>query len=139
MPDGANRTATEQHPFHLHGPHFWLLGAGDGTWDDSKAAQLNLVNPPFRDTGTVFAGGWVYLRVATHAPGAWLFHCHTPAHAHMGQVAVFAVGLDQLGAPPAGLPECAATCDLQHAPWSLSTVRQRFGGTKFDAGPDSKP
>jgi len=26
VPAGANRTAQEQHPFHLHGHHFWVGG-----------------------------------------------------------------------------------------------------------------
>ena len=60
---GANRTAQEQHPFHLHGHHFWLLGQGMGIYNDSvNGQQLNTANPPFRDSFTIFKGGWVVLR-----------------------------------------------------------------------------
>ena len=60
---GANRTAQEQHPFHLHGHHFWLLGQGTGIYNDTvNDSQLNTANPPFRDSFTIFKGGWVVFR-----------------------------------------------------------------------------
>ena len=64
---GANRTAQEQHPFHLHGHHFWLLGQGAGLWEavaGNASGVLNTVNPAYRDSFTVTKGGWVVLRFA---------------------------------------------------------------------------
>ena len=57
-----DRNSTEQHPFHLHGHHFWVLGSGDGPYNTTAASTFNLVNPMFRDTQTVPKGGWAVLR-----------------------------------------------------------------------------
>lgn len=46
--------------FHLHGQHFWLVGQGLGNYTDS--VELNLVNPPLRDTATVPKGGYIVVR-----------------------------------------------------------------------------
>lgn len=59
---GANRTAMEQHPFHFHGHHFWVLAHGVGRWNASAAAGYNLLDPPFRDSYTVFKDGWTAIR-----------------------------------------------------------------------------
>jgi len=74
-PDGANRTATEQHPFHFHGHHFWVLGHGLGLWDASAAARYNLLDPPFRDSYTVFRDGWTAIRFRARP------RCPAPARA----------------------------------------------------------
>lgn len=58
----AARNSTEQHPFHLHGHHFWVLGSGDGPYNTTAASTFNLVNPMFRDTQTVSKGGWAVIR-----------------------------------------------------------------------------
>jgi L-ascorbate oxidase len=58
----AARNTTEQHPFHLHGHHFWVLGSGVGPYNSSVDATLNLVNPMYRDTQTVPEGGWTVIR-----------------------------------------------------------------------------
>lgn len=63
MPGGpAARNTTEQHPFHLHGHHFWVLGSGSGPYNSSVEATLNLVNPMYRDTQTLPEGGWTVIR-----------------------------------------------------------------------------
>ena len=41
----------------------------------------------------------------------------------MGQQATFVTAVDELPAPPAGLPKCPATCTYSTAPW----VRRRLG------------
>lgn len=59
----ASRTGQEQHPFHLHGHHFWVLATGNGTWDPaSSPASYNLVNPVYRDTYSLLANGWAVIR-----------------------------------------------------------------------------
>ena len=50
------RNDTEQHPFHLHGHHFWVLGSGTGVFnksDPNQTSSLNLINPVYRDTQMV--------------------------------------------------------------------------------------
>jgi L-ascorbate oxidase len=64
---------TMGHPLHLHGHTFWTLGKGGGNYDRS---QLNLINPPVRDTEGIPASGWLAIRYVADNPGAWIFHCH---------------------------------------------------------------
>jgi Multicopper oxidase len=42
--------------------HFWLLGTGDGAFDETDKSQLNTVNPVNRDTATLPPYGWVAFR-----------------------------------------------------------------------------
>ena len=58
----AARNTTEQHPFHLHGHHFWVLGSGVGPYNGSVEATLNVVNPMYRDTQIVPQSGWTVIR-----------------------------------------------------------------------------
>lgn len=69
------------HPIHLHGHDFMILGAGKGTYSNQA---LNLVNPPRRDTAGLPAAGWLVLAFETDNPGAWLMHCHIGWHTSMG-------------------------------------------------------
>ena len=48
----------------MHGHHFWVLGHGLGLYSQlaSNASVLNTVDPPFRDSYTVFKGGWTVIR-----------------------------------------------------------------------------
>ncbi|CAG8611212.1 20755_t:CDS:2, partial [Gigaspora margarita] len=73
------------HPFHLHGHSFYIVGRGpNGTSPDP--ASYNLVNPPYRDTATVSARGWMTIRYYADNPGIWLLHCHIEWHVEMGMV-----------------------------------------------------
>ncbi|CAG8838531.1 20899_t:CDS:2, partial [Gigaspora margarita] len=64
-----------EHPFHLHGHNFWVLGSGgNGTKPDYK--KLNTNDPIKRDTATVPDGGWTIFRFVSNNPGVWEFHCH---------------------------------------------------------------
>ncbi|UZO16266.1 uncharacterized protein OCT59_007655 [Rhizophagus irregularis] len=62
------------HPFHMHGHQFWVLGFGNGTHVDKKS--LNTVNPIKRDTSTIPASGWTVLRFVPDNPGVFGIHCH---------------------------------------------------------------
>ncbi|CAG8839840.1 17586_t:CDS:2, partial [Racocetra persica] len=64
-----------EHPFHLHGHVFWVLGSGpvDTKPDFSK---LNIYDPIKRDTATVPPEGWMVIRFEANNPGIWAFHCH---------------------------------------------------------------
>ncbi|KAL4428183.1 hypothetical protein ABPG75_002272 [Micractinium tetrahymenae] len=118
---GTNRTAQEQHPFHLHGHHFWLLGSGLGVYDPvANASSLNTANPPLRDTATLPQGGWVVLRFRADNPG------------YMGQMLMLAEALDDLPRRPAGLPRCPSTCFSNAAPWKHSYVRKEWGSTGYE-------
>ncbi len=113
-----NRTAEEQHPMHLHGQHFFLVGSGQGMYEDlardpeALGSYLNFENPQLRDTVTLPKAGWLYLRFRADNPGAWPFHCHILAHEFMGMAALFTTGDEDIPTAPTGmLPECKASCD----------------------------
>ena len=47
----------------MHGHHFWVLGYGLGIYNDStNSSGLNLHNPAFRDSFTIFKNGWTVIR-----------------------------------------------------------------------------
>jgi hypothetical protein len=59
------------HPIHLHGHDFFVIGQGTGTYDESTA-NLNWNNPVRRDTATLPASGWLAIAFSSNNPGAWL-------------------------------------------------------------------
>ncbi|CAG8536268.1 9559_t:CDS:2 [Ambispora leptoticha] len=73
----------EDHPFHMHGHHFWILGTGEGLFDKNNAT-LNLIDPIKRDTQDVPAKGWLVIRFVADNPGVWTFHCHLEWHLEEG-------------------------------------------------------
>lgn len=130
---GASRNATEQHPMHLHGHHFWVLGSGSGVYDPAThAAQLNTKNPPFRDTATLPQNGWVVLRFVADNPGLWIFHCHSIWHESMGMLFVLAEAVEELPRRPKNLPPCPETCIYHAAPWTKPFVQEKFGNSGFE-------
>lgn len=73
----AINAAAEFHPWHLHGHSFWVVGSGEGVYDETTdVAKYNLVNPILRDTVVLQPFSWTAVRFITDNPGAWLFHCH---------------------------------------------------------------
>jgi L-ascorbate oxidase len=99
----------DQHPWHLHGYQFWVLGYGDGEYIPSiHEKTLNLVNPLLADTVTNFpsnfsmirnaapfvadvknaykACGWTVIRFVADNPGFWHFHCHVDWDIALGTV-----------------------------------------------------
>lgn len=70
------------HPFHIHGYQFWVLGTGNGTEVDEN--DLNTNNPIKRDTATIPASGWIAVRFVSDNPGVWGIHCHMEWHLESG-------------------------------------------------------
>lgn len=61
---------TEDHPIHLHGYHFYIVGQGFGNFNpQSDTAKFNLVDPPQRNTIDVPVGGWAAIRFVADNPG----------------------------------------------------------------------
>ena len=84
-----------EHPFHLHGHYFWVIGSGRAASVSKIPTNFNLDNPPKRDTvtvnscsstlGPVCTGvGYAVLRFVADNPGVWFFHCHIDWHLMMG-------------------------------------------------------
>ena len=60
----------ENHPLHLHGFNFFVVGQGFGNFDPNKdPANFNLVDPVERNTVGVPSGGWVAIRFLADNPG----------------------------------------------------------------------
>ncbi|KAL6839377.1 hypothetical protein ACP4OV_030647 [Aristida adscensionis] len=110
---------SEVHPWHLHGHDFWVLGYGDGRYDDGKdSGELNTANPPLRNTAVLFPHGWTAIRFVANNTGVWAFHCHIEPHLHMGMGVVFAEGMErlrELGVPKEAMM-CGKTAAISRAP-----------------------
>ncbi|PNW88481.1 hypothetical protein CHLRE_01g031500v5 [Chlamydomonas reinhardtii] len=135
--DGPTRIAMEQHPFHLHGHRFWVLGRGTGGNYNASAhaAGLNTANPSYRDTVTIAAGGWAYLRFVADNPGIWPFHCHILPHIFMGQQLYFVEDIKNLAPPPSKTPKCPSACRYNFAPYTKSWLRAKYGMSGWELPP----
>eukprot|EP01024_Parvocaulis_polyphysoides_P038918 TRINITY_DN3513_c0_g2_i10.p1 TRINITY_DN3513_c0_g2~~TRINITY_DN3513_c0_g2_i10.p1 ORF type:complete len:585 (-),score=72.36 TRINITY_DN3513_c0_g2_i10:612-2366(-) len=101
----AGSGKVDQHPWHLHGYSFYVLGHGVGEFSyEQNGEELNLVNPVQRDTVTVYpskdgvmlmseepvgvpdltASGWTLIRFRANNPGVWNMHCHLTWHFFYG-------------------------------------------------------
>ncbi|KAL8027042.1 hypothetical protein ABFX02_14G069700 [Erythranthe guttata] len=104
--------STEDHPMHLHGYHFFVVGQGFGNFNPRRdTARFNLVDPPLRNTINVPVGGWAVIRFVADNPGVWLMHCHIDSHLTWGLGMAFLVEngigeLQSVAAPPPDLPPC---------------------------------
>ncbi|XP_052172049.1 laccase-7-like isoform X2 [Diospyros lotus] len=103
---------TENHPMHIHGFNFYVLGQGFGNYDPINYPKtFNLVNPQIRNTIGVPVAGWLAVRFQANNPGVWLMHCHMDTHLMWGQSMAFLVENGptretSLPPPPPDLPKC---------------------------------
>ncbi|XP_048136343.1 laccase-1 [Rhodamnia argentea] len=102
----------ENHPIHVHGHNFFIVGQGFGNYD-AKVDPMgyNLVDPPERNTVAVPIGGWSAIRFKADNPGAWFIHCHLEQHTSWGLAMAFVVpngpgATQSLLPPPDDLPSC---------------------------------
>ncbi|KAI1341323.1 multicopper oxidase-domain-containing protein [Xylariaceae sp. FL0016] len=75
------------HPMHLHGHDFLVLGASAdnaGAFTTADKAALKGTNPARRDVTMLPANGWLVLAFKADNPGNWLFHCHIAWHVSGG-------------------------------------------------------
>lgn len=80
--------ASDSHPFHLHGAHYYDLGYGEGGYDKC-VVEDNIANNRVlkRDTSMLYyhanaptadsPDGWRAMRIKVESLGVWLFHCHS--------------------------------------------------------------
>lgn len=66
---------TENHPIHIHGYSFYVIGYGTGNYNP-QTAQFNLVDPPYMNTIGVPVGGWAAIRFVADNPGIKLSLFH---------------------------------------------------------------
>ncbi|PWA75610.1 laccase [Artemisia annua] len=101
---------TENHPIHLHGYSFYVVGYGSGNYNP-QTANFNLVDPPYMNTIGVPVGGWAAIRFVADNPGVWFMHCHLEIHLTWGLAVTLIVKngqgpLETLPHPPADMPRC---------------------------------
>jgi len=94
----VNSYDDSDHPFHLHGHEFFIVGQGVGSY---TGQTLNVDNPMRRDTISLPAFSWIALRFTADNPGLWAFHCHITWHMEAGLMMQIANldGLDKLRIP----------------------------------------
>lgn len=67
---GTNVLASDNHPIHLHGYSFYVVGSGFGNFDRRKdPLRYNLVDPPEETTVGVPRNGWTAVRFVANNPG----------------------------------------------------------------------
>ncbi|XP_020233720.1 laccase-4 [Cajanus cajan] len=109
---GTAMIAPENHPFHLHGYNFFVVGQGLGNFDPEKdPLSFNLVDPVERNTIGVPNGGWAAIRFRANNPGVWFLHCHLEVHTTWGLKMAFIVDNgngphESSFPPPKDLPKC---------------------------------
>ncbi|XP_057851524.2 laccase-12 [Cryptomeria japonica] len=109
---GTNIFQADDHPMHLHGYDFFVVGQGFGNYNDqTDPLNFNLVDPPLRNTLGVPLSGWAAIRFKADNPGAWFLHCHFDDHLTWGLNTVFVVNngpsySSSLEPPPPDLPRC---------------------------------
>lgn len=111
----------ENHPIHLHGEYFWVLGQDRPVdvvdtnitrnqvmdMDQNGLIIRNLDHPIYKDTVTIPDGGYSVVRFHANNPGYWLLHCHLLFHSVAGMNLVFKIGEDhEIPEPPLGFPSC---------------------------------
>ncbi|KAF2361462.1 Multicopper oxidase type 1 [Trinorchestia longiramus] len=105
------------HPFHLHGHEFAVVGMGKLGSNTTRQEVQNLEKngllmrnfnqSTIMDTVTVPDGGYTVIRFWASNPGYWLFHCHISFHIEVGMGLVIKVGDDSMFAPaPPNFPRC---------------------------------
>ncbi|KAK4742110.1 hypothetical protein SAY87_000111 [Trapa incisa] len=110
---GTNIGAAENHPMHLHGYNFYVVGMGDGNFDKKTSpSTYNLVDPPLVNTIGIPKKGWATIRFFANNPGVWFMHCHLERHASWGMATVLIVENgrtedERILPPPGGMPACS--------------------------------
>nr|XP_016461599.1 PREDICTED: laccase-14-like [Nicotiana tabacum] len=109
---GTNLLGGVDHPIHLHGYSFYVVGFGFGNFDKEKdPLNYNVVDPPLQNTFAIPRNGWAAIRFKADNPGVWFMHCHFERHISWGMDMAFIVkdgkGLNEkLLPPPPDMPKC---------------------------------
>lgn len=109
---GTNVVAGSDHPIHLHGYSFYVIGIGLGNFDkDKDPSSFNLVDPPLQNTIAIPVNGWAVIRFKANNPGVWFMHCHFDRHMVWGMDMAFIVKNGPTPAakmllPPSDMPPC---------------------------------
>ncbi|XP_078320451.1 uncharacterized protein LOC144621367 [Crassostrea virginica] len=133
--DGLNMGTA--HPIHIHGNRLYVVKYGLGvvnessgllqspnqdieyspdyrfanwrnaSWRNGNVPDVNLIDPPLKDTIVIPYKGYVVLRVKTENPGFWFMHCHLDTHMSVGMALVLQIGeTDDMPHLPSNFPRC---------------------------------
>ena len=138
----AGGPAISTHPVHIHGHHFAVVRQGFADynygdpvfttastpnpdivcndipckhphWAGGVAPELNLHDPPIKDTVAVPASGYTVVRFRSDNPGPWLVHCHQQDHHVDGPLRLLLiVAEDRFPPPPPFMPTCTGNFTL---------------------------
>lgn len=94
-----NRDTFIDHPYHLHGMDFYIVGRGAGaltatTWTRTRQRTMSSADrrPHLRrDTLVIPRSSFAVLRLAASVPGVWPLHCHIAWHLSAGFMAALVV------------------------------------------------
>ncbi|XP_057795889.1 laccase-14-like [Salvia miltiorrhiza] len=109
---GTNLAGGIDHPMHLHGYSFYVVGSGFGNFNRTRdPPNYNLVDPPLMETIAVPENGWTAIRFKANNPGVWFMHCHFERHVSWGMGMVFIVrdgpgANEKMLPPPPDMPRC---------------------------------
>ncbi|XP_073284753.1 laccase-15-like [Primulina huaijiensis] len=109
---GTNTVSGVDHPMHLHGHSFYVVGSGLGNFNKSTdPLNYNLVDPPLMETIAVPVNGWTAIRFRANNPGVWFMHCHFERHVSWGMGMTFIVKNgkgpnEKMLPPPLDMPKC---------------------------------
>lgn len=111
----------ENHPIHLHGEYFYVLGQHRPNdvvgasitrnevmeMDANGLLARNFDHPVYKDTVTIPDGGYTIIRFKANNPGYWLIHCHLLFHSEAGMDLVMKIGEDhEIPKAPYDFPSC---------------------------------
>ncbi|PKI59916.1 hypothetical protein CRG98_019689 [Punica granatum] len=112
------------HPMHLHGHSFYVVGIGSGNFNNNTdPLSYNLIDPPKVNTFGVPKNGWLAIRFFANNPGVWFWHCHLDRHMTWGMDTAFIVrdgGTEEtsLRPPPPNMPRCTDLPDMSIKRWN---------------------
>ncbi|OWM67678.1 hypothetical protein CDL15_Pgr019179 [Punica granatum] len=112
---GTNVGAAENHPMHVHGYSFYVVGFGQGNFDNkADPKNYNLTHAQLVNTFGVPKSVWQAIRFVADNPGVWFIHCHLERHSSWGMDTVLIVKNGTTGATsmrprPDYTPPCSAS------------------------------
>ncbi|XP_062023241.1 putative laccase-9 [Rosa rugosa] len=115
--------ASEDHPMHMHGYSFYVVGSGTGNFDNETDPKgYNLFDPPKMNTVSLPKVGWVAIRFKASNPGVWFWHCHFDRHLTWGMSFVIIVkdgGTPEtsIRKPPPNMPQCTSSSTIKLQPF----------------------
>ncbi|KAK3185084.1 hypothetical protein Dsin_032370 [Dipteronia sinensis] len=112
---GTNIGNAQNHPMHLHGFSFYLVGNGLGNFNNqTDPDNYNLIDPPEVNNIQLSKNGWVAIRFVADNPGVWFLHCHFERHTPWGMAVAIIVKNGEttntsMRPRPAYMPPCPSS------------------------------